>query len=178
MACIVPLLVKFWSVQALLPAKSGRNDYYDLHPGCLIRRERKCVAAVIATVKFWISVLSSRSFLVSSSNASTDQVTAMITSHLFIPCTVHPYVSSQIKFLNTSFLTKYINLTHPGSRVLPGRVYKFQGWTKLLDRKKTGDIHSLELWIRYKKRGDKAQRNKRLARRTKYSQGWLTDDRS
>ncbi|XP_068725993.1 uncharacterized protein [Montipora capricornis] len=62
-----------------------------------------------------------------------------------------------------------------GNRVLPGRVYKFEGWTKQLDRKRTGDIHSLELWIRFKKRGEKVQRNKRLARRTKYSQdyGWV-----
>ena len=58
-----------------------------------------------------------------------------------------------------------------GNRVLPGRVYKFEGWTKLLDRKRTGDIHSLELWLRYKKRGDKEQKNKLLAKRTKYSQG-------
>ena len=58
-----------------------------------------------------------------------------------------------------------------GNRVLPGRVYKFEGWTKLLDRKRTGDIHSLELWLRYKKRGDKKQKNKLLAKRTKYSQG-------
>ncbi|KAJ7386328.1 hypothetical protein OS493_010739 [Desmophyllum pertusum] len=62
-----------------------------------------------------------------------------------------------------------------GSRVLPGRVYKFIGWTKLLDRKRTGDVHSLELWVRFKKRGEKAQKSKRLARRTKYSQdyGWV-----
>ncbi|KAM7444729.1 hypothetical protein ABFA07_006816 [Porites harrisoni] len=62
-----------------------------------------------------------------------------------------------------------------GNRVLPGRVYKFEGWTKLLDRKRTGDIHSLELWLRYKKRGDKEQKNKLLAKRTKYSQdyGWV-----
>lgn len=59
-----------------------------------------------------------------------------------------------------------------GSRVLPGRVYKFTGWTKLIDRKRTGDVHSLELWMRFKKRGEKAQKKKRLARRTKYSQGW------
>lgn len=62
-----------------------------------------------------------------------------------------------------------------GSRVLPGRIYKFMGWTKLLDREKTGDVHSLELWIRFKKRGDKKQKSKRLARRTKYSPdyGWV-----
>ncbi|PFX28014.1 Endo-1,4-beta-xylanase [Stylophora pistillata] len=62
-----------------------------------------------------------------------------------------------------------------GNRVLPGRVYKFMGWTRLLDRKKTGDVHSLELWIRFKKRGDKKQKSKRLAKRTKYSQdyGWV-----
>ena len=53
----------------------------------------------------------------------------------------------------------------------PGRVYKFTGWTNLLDRKGTGDVHSLELWIRFKKRGEKTQKDKRLARRTKYSQG-------
>lgn len=58
-----------------------------------------------------------------------------------------------------------------GIRVLPGRVYEFMGWTKLLDRKRTRDVHSLELWIRFKKRGEKAQKKKRLARRTKYSQG-------
>lgn len=62
-----------------------------------------------------------------------------------------------------------------GNRVLSGRVYKFMGWTKLIDRKRTGDVHSLELWIRFKKRGEKQQKKKRLARRTKYSQdfGWV-----
>lgn len=58
-----------------------------------------------------------------------------------------------------------------GNRVLSGRVYKFMGWTKLIDRKRTGDVHSLELWIRFKKRGEKEQKKKRLARRTKFSQG-------
>ncbi|XP_074611783.1 uncharacterized protein LOC141866214 isoform X2 [Acropora palmata] len=62
-----------------------------------------------------------------------------------------------------------------GNRVVSGRVYKFEGWTKILDRKRTGDIHNLELWIRFKKRGSKVQRSKRLARRTKFSQdyGWV-----
>jgi len=49
------------------------------------------------------------------------------------------------------------------------------GWTKLIDRKRTGDVHSLELWIRFKKRGEKAQKKKRLAHRTKYSQGRSKD---
>ncbi|XP_029184845.2 endo-1,4-beta-xylanase 3-like isoform X1 [Acropora millepora] len=62
-----------------------------------------------------------------------------------------------------------------GNRVVSGRVYKFEGWTKILDRKRTGDIHNLELWVRFKKRGSKVQRSKRLARRTKFSQdyGWV-----
>ena len=54
---------------------------------------------------------------------------------------------------------------------MSGRVYKFEGWTKILDRKGTGDIHNLELWVRFKKRGSKVQRSKRLARRTRFSQG-------
>ena len=54
---------------------------------------------------------------------------------------------------------------------MSGRVYKFMGWTKLIDRKRTGDVHSLELWIRFKKKKKKEQKKKRLARRTKFSQG-------
>lgn len=72
----------------------------------------------------------------------------------------------------TTLLSKDQFTLCTGNRVLPGRVYKFIGWTKLLDRKRTGDVHSLELWIRFKKRGEKAQKKKRLAHRTKYSQGW------
>ena len=76
--------------------------------------------------------------------------------------------------LNLSYLVanKILLATYTGNRVLPGRAYRFMGWTKLLDRKKTGDVHSLELWIRFKKRGEKKQKSKRLAHRTKYSQGW------
>ena len=73
--------------------------------------------------------------------------------------------------LITAIREALTNFFSTGNRVLPGRVYKFEGWTKLLDRKRTGDIHSLELWLRYKKRGDKEQKNKLLAKRTKYSQG-------
>ena len=76
-------------------------------------------------------------------------------------------------FVEVNYLAtdKILFITYSGSRVLPGRIYKFMGWTKLLDREKTGDVHSLELWIRFKKRGDKKQKSKRLARRTKYSTG-------
>ena len=73
--------------------------------------------------------------------------------------------------LITAIREALTNFFSTGNRVLPGQVYKFEGWTKLLDRKRTGDIHSLELWLRYKKRGDKGQKNKLLAKRTKYSQG-------
>ena len=58
-----------------------------------------------------------------------------------------------------------------GRRVKPGAIYKFIGWTKLLDPKKTGDLHSLELWIKLRKRRSKKRNKMLLAKRSHDSNG-------
>ena len=80
--------------------------------------------------------------------------------------------SNHRPLISHALVTDHWPLFRTGNRVVSGRVYKFEGWTKILDRKRTGDIHNLELWVRFKKRDSKVQRSKRLARRTKFSQGY------
>ncbi|XP_031553942.1 endo-1,4-beta-xylanase 1-like, partial [Actinia tenebrosa] len=62
-----------------------------------------------------------------------------------------------------------------GRKVKPLSVYTFTGWTQLLDRKNINDIHNMELWLRFKKRGQKNEIIMRLARRYKLSEdhGWV-----
>ncbi|XP_001626084.3 endo-1,4-beta-xylanase 3 isoform X2 [Nematostella vectensis] len=54
-------------------------------------------------------------------------------------------------------------------------VYEFIGYTRLIDREKTGDLHSLELWMRFKRRGKDKEESMRLAVRNKYlkEKGWV-----
>lgn len=62
-------------------------------------------------------------------------------------------------------------LLSKGRKVKPLSVYWFTGWTRLLDRKNTSDIHTMELWLRMKKRDQKNEIIMRLARRDKLSEG-------
>ncbi|KAK3731070.1 hypothetical protein QZH41_019227, partial [Actinostola sp. cb2023] len=62
-----------------------------------------------------------------------------------------------------------------GRKVKSHGIYSFTGWTKLLDPKHTKNVHTLELWLRFKKRGQKKEMSRRLARRDLLStdDGWV-----
>lgn len=57
--------------------------------------------------------------------------------------------------VNYFVIDKIFFIIYLGSRVLLGCIYKFMGWMKFLDCEKIGDVYSFELWICFKKRGDK-----------------------
>ena len=89
---------------------------------------------------------------------------------------VHNIVDTHFKQVHPRVGSREPLITFSGRRVKPQGAYKFRGWTRLLDRHNTGDLHTLELWIRYKKRGEKKLYKQLLAKRVKGLKSRCTDD--